>query len=127
MLLVKYNSSGIPQCAKNFGSTINCTCDFIGGMTIDASNNVFVSGTYTGASLIAGTFTLTNTGNYDSFAAKTNSLGVFQWVTKIGGTGDQYAYGMANDNSGNVFLTGAFSNTVVVGTTTEVGSTTAGP
>lgn len=124
IVFAKYNSSGTPVWSKNVGGSINCTCDFAGGIGVDASNNVFLSGTYSGASLVAGTFTLINSGGYDCFAAKTNSLGVFQWVNKVGGSGDQYSNDVTNDVNGNVFITGSFSGTnIVVGTTTLTNST----
>ncbi len=124
MIAGKYTSAGTPVWVKNFGGSINCSCDFIGGLSIDASNNVFVSGTYSGASLVAGSFTLTNSGGYDAFAAKLNSTGVFQWANKIGALGDQYSNSITTDNAGNVFVTGSFSGTnVVVGTTTLTNNT----
>jgi len=117
ILLAKYNSAGTPQWAKNFGSTLNASADFVGGISIDPSNNILINGYHNGAALIAGTFTLANSGGYDAFAAKTNSLGVFQWATKIGASLDEYGYDITNDASGNAYVAGAFS-----GTTVAVGS-----
>jgi hypothetical protein len=119
----KYNAIGTPIWVKNWGSTVNCTCDFGGGISIDAANNIFLGTTTNGSALIAGTFTTPTSGAYDAFVVKTNSVGVFQWVTKIGALGDQYANSVTNDNNGNVFVTGSFSGTnVVVGSATLTNS-----
>lgn len=123
MYFSKYNSAGTPQWSKNFGTSFNGSGDFVGGMCLDPSNNIYLTGTYIGASLIAGSFTLTNTGGYDSFIAKTNSTGTFQWANKIAATQDEYSNGIAIDGGNNLYVTGAFTGTnLVVGTTTIVNS-----
>jgi len=124
LLFGKYNSSGTSIWVKNFGSTFNCTCDFAGGISIDANNNIYLGATTNGTALIAGTFTSPTSGGYDAYAIKSNSVGTFQWVTKIGAAGDQYANSITNDNNGSVFVTGSLSGTnVVVGSATLTNNT----
>jgi hypothetical protein len=124
MLIAKYNSAGIGQWAKNFGTSFNATADFMGGISIDANNNIFLNGYFIGGSLVAGTFTVSNSGSYDAFVAKTNSVGVFQWVNKIGGAVDEFANKITVDVNSNVYVTGSFSGTnIAIGTTTLVNST----
>lgn len=123
LLVGKYNSAGTPIWVKNWGSTVNSTSDFGGGITIDANNAIFLGGTTNGTAMIAGTFTTPTSGGYDAFAARTNSNGVFQWVTKVGAAGDQYCNSVTNNNNGSIFMTGSFSGTnVTVGTTTLTNS-----
>lgn len=123
MLIAKYNSSGTGQWAKNFGTSFNGSGDFIGDIGMDASNNIYVTGTYLGGSLIAGTVTLTNSGGYDAFVAKANSSGVFQWGQKIAGTLDEYGNSLTVDGNNNIYITGAITGTnVVVGTVTLTNS-----
>lgn len=116
LYVAKYNSSGTFQWARGLGSTAGG--DFVGGITTDASSNVYVSGTYQAANMIVGTTTLTPYGNYDAFVAKYNTSGTAQWAAKAGGGNDDYGYDITTDAAGNAYMSGTFS-----GTTIAVGST----
>jgi hypothetical protein len=123
IIFAKYSSTGTAQWAKNFGTNFSGANDFSGGISIDASNNIFLSGYSNNSSLIAGTFTLTNSGGNDAFVAKTNSVGVFQWVNAISALGDQYVMRNTLDAFGNIYVAGSFSGTnTIVGTTTLTNS-----
>ena len=123
IIFAKYSSAGIPLWAKNYGTNFNGSNDFSGGISIDASNNIFLSGYTNNSSLVAGTFTIANTGGNDVFVAKTNSVGVFQWVNTLTGANDQFVNRNTLDGSGNIYLAGSFSGTnVVIGTTTLTNS-----
>jgi hypothetical protein len=123
IIFAKYSSAGVPLWAKNYGTNFAGSNDFSGGISIDASNNIFLSGYSNNSSLVAGTFTLANTGGNDAFIAKTNSTGVFQWVNSINGANDQFIFRNTLDGSGNIYVAGAFSGTnAVVGTTTLTNS-----
>jgi len=71
--------------------------DYAYGIAIDSSRNVYV----TGYSYGLGT-------SRDYATIKYNSLGVEQWVARYNGPGNDwdYAYAMALDSSGNVYVTG---------------------
>ena len=124
IIFAKYSSAGVALWAKNFGTNFTGGAnDFSGGISIDASNDIFLSGYYKTSSLVAGTFTVPNIGGYDGFVAKTNSVGVFQWVNGIGGASDEYVKRNTLDGSGNIYLAGSFSGTnAVIGTTTLTNS-----
>ena len=123
IIFAKYSSAGVPLWAKNYGTNFAGSNDFSGGISIDALNNIFLSGYSNNSSLVAGTFTLANTGGNDAFIAKTNSTGVFQWVNSINGANDQFIFRNTLDGSGNIYVAGAFSGTnAVVGTTTLTNS-----
>ena len=72
--------------------------DFASAMALDGSGNVYVTGYSAGNA----------TGSYDYATVKYNSSGVQQWVSRYNGTanGTDYAYAIAVDNSGNVYVTG---------------------
>ena len=77
-------------------------------VAVDGSGNVYVVG-YGGAwgspvRPFAG-------GNNDAYVAKLNSSGVLQWNTFLGGTGDDFGYGVALDGSGNIYVTGYSQST----------------
>ncbi len=44
------------------------------------------------------------------------------WVKQAGGAGFESAYGIATDNNGNSFITGCFSGTIILGSTTLTSS-----
>jgi hypothetical protein len=79
-------------------------------MILDATNNVYISGYYTSATLTiknanGSTFqTLSNTGNNDIFIAKYNSNGICQWVTQIASTGNDRPVNMILDSINNVYV-----------------------
>ena len=96
--VAKYDSSGVQQWVKQFGTS---SYDYAQGVTTDASGNVYVSG-YTGGSLPGNS----SAGSYDAFVAKYDSSGVQQWVKQFGGSSADEAYGVTTDASGNVYVSG---------------------
>ncbi|MEZ4686991.1 MAG: SBBP repeat-containing protein [Bacteroidia bacterium] len=59
-----------------------------------------------------GTANLTSAGGTDMFVSKLDASGNFAWAKRIGGPGTTIAYDMKLDNTGNIYLTGAFQQTV---------------
>ena len=59
-----------------------------------------------------GPTTLTSTGYYDAFAVRLSNAGAFQWATKAGGFGQDQAYGVRLDHSGNPWVGLSFSQTM---------------
>lgn len=125
LYLGKYNNAGTFVWAKNIGS--NQGGDYTGGIDVDASNNVYLSGYYNNASLIVGTTTLTAVGGYDAFISKFNSSGTAQWAQKISGLSDEYGYGLCVDANSNAYIVGAFSGTVTNAGTLSLNNSVAGP
>lgn len=83
-------------------------------MAIDSSGNVYVVGLFSGTVDFGGGG-VSSTGN-DYFVVKYNSSGSFLWMdNENSGAGDAYAYDIAIDDSGNVYVTGNFSGTVNFG------------
>lgn len=124
MYIAKYSNSGTFVWARGLGSSSGG--DFPGGIEADASNNFYISGTYQNTSLVVGTNTLTSYGNSDMFIAKYNSSGTAQWAQKAGGTSDDYGYDVSVDGSGNAYLTGTYSGTVISVGATNLNNTVAG-
>src|SRR3990172_5286311 len=97
---IKYNSSGIQQWLRSYSGMGNGK-DYPSSIALDGSANIYVTGWSRGI----GT-------RLDYQTIKYNSQGVTQWSKRYNGSGpglggDDYAYGIAVDASGNVYVTGA--------------------
>ena len=85
------------------------------GMAVDGSGNVYTTGIFEGTADFdpgVGTANLTSAGATDIFVSKLDSDGNFVWAKAMGGTGPQIGDAIAVDNSGNVYTTGRFRETV---------------
>jgi len=98
----------------------------------DSSGNVFVTGFYQSFPLTLyntnGTTggTLSNTGgNQEVFIAKYSSAGAVLWAARIaGGGGGSQGRGIATDASGNVFVTGHYSDVLTLYNSSGVSNAT---
>ena len=89
---VKYNPSGVEQWAARYDNLY----DYATALGVDGSGNVYV----TGYSYALGTF-------YDYLTIKYDANGAQRWVDRYhGGVGDDFAYALAVDAAGNVYVTG---------------------
>jgi hypothetical protein len=84
---------------------------FLGGSAIDYGFSVALDGNgnvYLGGHSAAswGSPERAYTSGYDAFAAKLDPGGALIWSTFLGGSGDDYGYGLAVDGLGNAFLGG---------------------
>jgi gliding motility-associated-like protein len=87
-----------------------------GRIALDAAGNIYCTGDFFGEADFdpgAGVFTLNSVcGDKDIFVWKLTNDGNFVWVKQIGGVGIDQGTGIAVDQSGNVYTSGVFSNTV---------------
>ncbi|MBS4015906.1 MAG: SBBP repeat-containing protein [Candidatus Latescibacteria bacterium] len=95
-LTIKYSANGQEQWVRRYNGTGNGD-DIANCLAIDAAGNVYVSGESEGDE------------NDDYITIKYNAQGVQQWLNRYDGIGDSYdyAYGIAVDAQGNVYVTGA--------------------
>ena len=93
---IKYNSSGVQQWVRKYNGSGDST-DQATSIAVDGSDNVYVTGSSTGL----GT-------SYDYATIKYNSAGTQIWVARYNGpgNGNDFAYSIVVDNSGNVYVTG---------------------
>lgn len=84
---------------------------------LDASNNVYFTGYYTGE-LAVETATLPNSGNSNIFLAKYNNSGTFQWAKYAGGAGEDGGLGLCVLTDGSAIVCGKFSNSAIFHGTT---------
>lgn len=83
----------------------------------DAQGNVYICGEFRGSANF-GSNTLNSLGGADIFVAKLNAAGNWLWVSQAGSSTDDVAYDIAVDASGNTYITGAYRNGAVFGSTT---------
>jgi hypothetical protein len=98
-----------------WAKSIGGTGDETGISTVDASGNVFTTGSFTGTIDFdpgTGTFNLTSAGGSDIFVTKTDAAGNFVWAKRIGGTGDDAGASLTIDVQGYIYVTGHFTGTV---------------
>jgi hypothetical protein len=113
--VVKYNSSGTPLWARRMGGAGN---DYAYSVSTDSSQNIIVVGSYSSNPLnifaANGTtvsLTLPNTGaGGEAFVVKYDSSGTPIWARRLGGSGDELAYSVSTDSSGNVVVAGEYSS-----------------
>ena len=114
--IVKYNSAGMAQWATHI---YTYTYTFGHGISTDGSNNIYVTGYYNSydATIFnadGSTFgTLPNSGDNDVFIVKYNSTGTAQWATRIADSGNDAAYSISSDGSGNTCVTGFYASSPV--------------
>jgi gliding motility-associated-like protein len=86
------------------------------GIATDAVGNVYTVGEFTGTVDFdpgPGVFNLTGLGSFDIYISKSDANGNFLWAKAVTGPGtDSPSTTLVVDASGNIYVTGIFSNTV---------------
>src|SRR5258708_19018608 len=84
-------------------------------VTVDKQGNVLTTGVFEGTVDFdpgAGTFNLTSvSASNDVFISKLDPNGNMLWTKQIGGAGNEYAFSITTDASGNIYVIGIFSGT----------------
>ena len=101
-----------PLCDTNWGAVANSgACDY-GGIGIDSSGYVYVTGTFVLPSITIGSVTLVNNDpsdlTNDVFIAKFDSAGNVVWAERYGGPGEDEAYAIEIAHGGDIFTSGRY-------------------
>lgn len=108
----KFSQLGVRQWATYYGGSSNETN---ADCTVDATGNLYVCGNTSSTDLptqpLGGAYNQPANagpaGSYDGFVLKFNALGVMQWGTYYGGSGDDFPYAITTDAGGKVYVCGA--------------------
>ena len=114
--LAKYDANGNPVWIRTV-SSVGMESGY--GVYCDVNNGVHFIGSFSDTASFSGQ-TLVSAGGYDVFWAKYDTAGVVQQLHRTGGTASDYGYDIVVHPSGDLHITGGFSNTVVVGGDTLV-------
>jgi hypothetical protein len=119
--VAKYNSGGTVQWVRTGGGPNG---DYAHALAVDAAGNIYVAGEIEGLTAVFGDTTVSGHGGgsgNDIFVAKYDTDGNLQWVTTLGGEGNDKAKGIAIDAAGNSYITGQFTDTAFFGSTVLYG------
>lgn len=108
----KLDSAGNFLWAKSIG---NSGGDNAKSVAVDSNGNVLIAGDFSGTvdfDPSDGTTNLTSNGEGDIFISKFDPAGNFLWAKGFGGTSVDSGIFLAIDRSGNIAVTGIFSNAV---------------
>lgn len=111
--VAKYRLNGSLLWAKSEGGWNN---EKALGVTNDKSGNIYVCGFFTDTTIFNGV-TIPGAGLHDTFLAKYDDHGNFQWMQKGGGPGRDEALSTKCDAAGNIYVCGFFSDSAVFGGT----------
>ncbi len=114
IFIAKLTSSGTVTWLKTMGS--NASNDHVNGIAVDGSNNLYLTGEFSGNAAFGNGVSLTsinhpiNGASIDCFTAKFNVSGICQWAAGGGSIGTDRSYDIDVDASGNSYITGFYQN-----------------
>lgn len=113
--IAKFNRQGQRLWSTYYGGNFY---DAINNIIADPGGAIYVAGISTSVNGIssAGSSKPFPGGGDDAFLAKFSSTGTRLWGTYFGDSGDDDAYGLALDHSGNVCITGSTNSTTSIAT-----------
>jgi cysteine-rich repeat protein len=106
--VAKYSSTGACLWAKRFGAG-SVTQSSVQAVAVDTFDNVIVAGYFDGTIDFGGS-TLTSEGGYDFFIAKFSPAGARLWSTNFGWDQDDFAHGIAVNNSNDIVVVGEYND-----------------
>jgi hypothetical protein len=125
LFIAKYDSLGNVLWAKSTGSGYY---DEGMGVTIDADNNIIVTGSFSSASITFDNTTLTQIGMGDIFVVKYDASGNVIWAKSAGGSYEDYSNSIIIDKDENILLSGCYYSPVIIwGGDTLINSNTNSP
>ena len=117
IFVLKMDNNGNPIWGVTGGGADS---DYPSGLVVDYNNNIYFTGYYNNLDATFGSIVLPNLGAYDSFIAKLNSAGEYQWAIAANGPSNVEANGIefvyrGPTEPGEVLITGYFQDSIYVG------------
>ncbi len=112
--VAKYDTDGIVEWVRLIGGP---NYDYGQAVAVDKAGNCYVSGDFQETADFGGT-NLTSVGLLDVFIAKYDRSGTLQWAQSGGGGNTDQGFGIAVDDSLNVYQTGVFVSSSTFGSFT---------
>ncbi len=109
IFIAKYDTSGNFLWAQQAGGT---NSDIANIVKFDHLGNIIVAGEFAGTCLFSGNALNSLTSSIDAFIVKYDSNGNVIWLKKGSGNFTDRATGIAIDPTNDIYITGAFSDTV---------------
>ncbi|MGP8215821.1 MAG: SBBP repeat-containing protein [Bacteroidia bacterium] len=114
VFVAKYSAgNGSLQWVVSAGGTMAALGNAI---TVDNNNNVLITGQFAGTASFGSINLTSDKNNVNVFTAQLNPSGVFQWAEAGLGLHTDRGLGIGCDASGNVYVTGQFSDTITFAT-----------
>lgn len=107
--LAKYDAAGNLVWIRTGGGAYQ---DEAHAVTTDVSGNIYVTGFFTGNAKF-GDNNLASAGYFDTdvFLLKYNPSGLLSWARRLGGTGNDFGFGVDVATNGAIFLVGTYKGT----------------
>lgn len=112
IFVAKFSSAGAHLWSKSFGDP---SAQFAPSIAVDSTGAVIVTGIFEGTLNFGGS-DLVSQGTYDIYVAKFDASGSHIWSVRAGDSGNQRALDVAVDQIDNIYLVGAFTDTLDFGT-----------
>ncbi len=115
--VMKWASNGDLIWRKQIQSELNGAKGLLHTLTVDGSDNVYVSWGVPSKATV-GSFSLTPAGGNDYMIAKLGSDGSVIWAKLFGNANTDQLYGLTADKNGNVYFSGNGIGSLTIGTST---------
>ncbi|MCL9805788.1 SBBP repeat-containing protein [Flavobacterium amniphilum] len=113
--IIKYNTSGVYQWAKQVGSLGS---ESVNGIATDAAGNVYATGNFGAVTDFDPSPVVQNYGPVggasDCFLLKLDTSGNYQWVKSIGGGNEEYGRSVVVNTAGDIYVAANFTGTIMV-------------
>jgi hypothetical protein len=112
VFVARFDTQGAPVWSTPGGGS---AAESATGVALDPAGDALLIGT-TAGSFTLGRVSMTSLGGTDGFVISLDSTGTPQWLRPFSGVGTQLPLGVASDSSNNVVVTGAFAQSMDLGT-----------
>lgn len=113
IFIVKFDGLGNVIWAKREGAA---ALEIPHSIHVDSNNNIIVTGRFSSNVITFGTTILTLAGSMDVFIVKYDAYGNLLWAKGAGGGSNDEGYSLSTDDSGNIYVSGYFTQPARFGT-----------